>query len=104
MDKKIPVILGGIVLCCLGLYKGVVTKEPVKYSIEWIKGLSDADWLAERKIIQDIFCSPKYSDAERIDAKRLLDLFDKVKSDRAWAEKIPRGPVYHREHGFNLYK
>ena len=104
MDKKLPVILSGIVLCGLGLYKGVIAKEPVKYSLEWIKELSDAEWLEERKIVQKIFRSPEYNDEIRLDAKKVLGLFDKVKSDRDWAGKVPRGPVYHREHGFNLYK
>ena len=104
MNKKFPVVIGGIVLCGLGLYKGVVTKEPVKYSLEWIKKLSDAEWLEERNIMQQIFLSSDYTDEVRLDAKRVLALFDKVKSDRDWAGKIPRGPVYHREHGFNLYK
>lgn len=33
------------------IYTGL-TKEPSKYSLEWIKGLSDDQWAKEREIVQ----------------------------------------------------
>ena len=30
------------------------------------------------------------------------DLFDKIKSERDWAGQTPRGPAFHREHGWYL--
>ncbi len=49
-----------------------------------------------------MFCSPKYDDSSRDGFKRILDLFDKVKSERDWAGKKPQGPAFKREHGWYL--
>lgn len=95
--------IGGLAVAGLGVYVGL-SKEPVKYSLEWIKKLTDKGWEIEREIIRQKFCNPKYDESTRIGFQNLLDLFDKVKSDRDWAGKKPQGPAYHREHGFNLYK
>ena len=95
--------VGGL-LATAGIGAVLAHKEPAKYSMEWIRKLSDADWETEREIIRQKFCNPKYSDTARIGFEKLLNLFDKVKSDRDWAGKIPKGPSYHREHGFNLFK
>ncbi len=95
--------LGGLVVA-YGAYKGFSNKEPSKYSIEWIKQLTDKEWETEREIIRKKFCDPKYDDGTRIGFQNLLKLFDKVKSDRDWAGLKPQGPAYHREHGYNLYK
>ncbi|MBQ6934392.1 MAG: hypothetical protein IJN37_08425 [Clostridia bacterium] len=85
------------------MYKSA-NREPIKYSLEWIKNLSNEDWEKERKFIQDHFRNPKLDTSFRNECKRVLDLFDKVKSDKDWAGKIHQGPAYHREHGFGLYK
>lgn len=95
--------MGSLAVAGLGVYVGL-SKEPAKYSLEWIKKLSDKDWESEREIIRQKFCNPKYNESTRIGFQNLLNLFDKVKSDRDWAGKKPQGPVYHREHGYNLYK
>ena len=106
MDKKKMIngllILGGIVFSGYELYKGVKGKEPTKYSLEWIKGLSDSDWKTEREIVRQRYCSPELSVDIRMWNKRILDLFDKVKSDRDWAGQTPQGPAFHREHGWYL--
>lgn len=96
--------IGGLAIVGLGMYVGISKKEPVKYSLEWIKNLTDKEWETEREIIRQKFCNPKYDDSTRISFKNLLDLFDKVKSDKDWGGKKPQGPAYHREHGYNLYK
>lgn len=96
--------LGGLAVVGYGIYKGFANKEPSKYSLEWIKKLTDKEWDTEREIIRQKFCNPQYDDAVRIDFQNLLRLFDKVKSDRDWAGITPHGPAYHREHGYNLYK
>ena len=82
---------------------GTRNKGPVKYSMAWIKGLSDSQWEIERQIVQDKYLDQRYDIPFRVDCKRILDLFDRVKSDRDWAGKIPRGPAYHREHA-GIYK
>lgn len=96
--------LGGLAIVGLGVYLGLSNKEHSKYSLEWIKKLEDKDWESEREIIRQKFCNSKYDEPTRIGFQNLLMLFDKVKSDRNWAEIKPQGPAYHREHGFNLYK
>lgn len=106
MNKTNKLILG---LSCFsvvafGAYKGFSNKNPLKYSFEWIKKLTDKDWETEREIIRKEFCNPKYDDSMRDGFQNLLRLFDKVKSDKDWAGIKPRGPAYHREHGYNLYK
>lgn len=99
-----------IILSTIGLlggfavYKGIVNKEPSKYSLAWINNLSNNQWEEEREIVRQQYCDPNLSIAIRENFKRILDLFDKVKSDRDWAGRIPRGPAYHREHGRGLYK
>ena len=35
---------GGIIILGLGAYAGLSNKEPAKYSIEWIKKLTDKEW------------------------------------------------------------
>lgn len=100
--NKIIIGMGSLAVA-FGTYKGL-SKEPAKYSFEWIKRLSDSDWKNEREVIRQKFCNPKYDDATRIRFQNLLRLFDKVKSDRDWAGLKTQGPVYHREHGYNLYK
>ncbi len=96
--------LSGLVVGVFGVYKGFSNKELSKYSLEWIKKLTDKEWEMEREIVRQKFCNPKYDNAARIEFQNLLRLFDKVKSDREWAGLKPQGPAYHREHGYNLYK
>ncbi|MCD8111124.1 MAG: hypothetical protein LUE14_13755 [Clostridiales bacterium] len=110
MSKVSNVIIGvgGLAfatLCAyLGFSKKETKKEPSKYSMEWIKNLSDMDWETEREIVRLKFCNPEYDVDTREQFHNLLRLFDKVKSDRDWAGVTPHGPSYHREHGCNLYK
>ena len=44
------------------------------------------------------------NDEYRSNLWSLMQLLDKKISEREWAGKIPTGPSYHREHGYNLYK
>lgn len=91
----------GVVAGGYGLFK-LIGKEPSKYSLDWIKSLSDTQWESEREKVCQIVCSPKYSDALRESFRKILNLFDKVKSDRDWAGQKPQGPAFHREHGWYL--
>lgn len=102
--NKLMLGLGSLAVVAFGAYKGFYSKEPSKYSLEWIKKLTDQEWETEREVIRQKFCDPKYDVAARIGFQKLLALFDKVKSDRNWAGRKPQGPAYHREHGYNLYK
>ena len=106
MDKKRIIngilIFSGIVFGSYGLYKGISSREPVKYSLDWISRLTDQEWENEREIVRQKFCCPEYSTEVREDFKRILNLFDKVKSERDWAGKKPQGPAFRREHGWYL--
>lgn len=84
-----------------GLYK-MIGKEPSMYSLDWIKGLSDKQWETEREKVRQVVCSPKYSDSLRETFRKILALFDKVKSDKDWAGQTPKGPAFYREHGWYL--
>lgn len=104
MDVK-KVVLGAAALILVGytIYKGV-DQDPSEYSLEWIKRLSDEDWLKEREKVQDQYRNPNLDEDFRMQCGRFLDRFDKVKSDRDWEGREPCAPTYHREHGTNLYK
>lgn len=93
----------GSLMAFLGVVKGV-SQEPSKYSLEWIKRLSDVEWKKEREIIWQNYCNLQYDEDTRSEFRNLLRLFDKVKNDRDWDGMKPKGPAYHREHGYNLYK
>ena len=101
--KKIVFTIIGLIVGGCAIYKGL-NNEPSKYSSEWINGLSDAQWTKERNIVQNQYRNHKLNSDSREDCRRLLGLFDKVKSTRDWAGKTPQGPAYHREHGYGLYK
>lgn len=102
MNKKLLIGLGGLAACGIGLCTFLAKKEPTKYSLEWIKKLTDSQWETERELVRQKFCSPEYDTDLRVRFKTILDLFDKVKSDRDWAGKTPTGPTFHREHGWYI--
>ena len=101
-NKKWLLLLSGLAVGGFGVYKVFANKEPSKYSLEWIKKLTNTQWETEREKVRQMFCSPKYDDSSRDRFKRILDLFDKVKSERDWAGQNPQGPAFKREHGWYL--
>ena len=84
--KKIVLTAIGLIGGGYAIYKSI-NKEPSKYSLEWIKGLSDDQWATECEIVQNQFRNPELDTAFRENCHRILDLFDKVKSARDWAGK-----------------
>ena len=101
--KKILLTAAALALAGYAIYKGV-DMDPSMYSLEWIKQLSDEDWLKEREIVQDQYCNPELDEDFRMRCGGILSRFDQVKSDRDWEGEQPCAPTYHREHGNNLYK
>jgi hypothetical protein len=101
MDKvrRVICVLGSLAVVSFGIYKGLANKEHPKYSLKWITKLTDREWEAEREIIRQKFCNPKYDDSTRIGFQNLLRLFDKVKSNRDWAGIKPQGAAYHESLG-----
>lgn len=101
--KKIVLGLGGIALTVVGL-SVLSNGGPVKFSPAWIEGLTDAEWASEREVLRQQYTNPKYDDATRNEARRLMDMFDRVLSSKRNSVTGNCGPGYHREHGYNLYK
>lgn len=93
---------GGLVATlCIGILALLSGKQPEQYSRKWIESLSDEDWSSEREKVRKMYGSPEYDDTTRMRFRDILDLFDRVKSDRDWAGKEPGFPV-HSEHGWYL--
>ena len=86
------------------LIKKVVNMPPPKYSIPWIRGLSDDEWAREREIVRQKSCDSSLSLGAITEWENLRNLFDKIKSEKDWAGRTPAAPSYPREHGHNLYK
>ena len=70
----------------------------------WLKNASLKELKDARDLTHKEFLSHTTNDEYREDLWRLLSVFDKKISDLEWNGKVPCGPVYHREHGYNLYK
>ncbi len=68
-----------------------------KYSKAWMMNLSDDLLEKEREAVRQRWCSGE-------NVYGLLCRFGSEMSRRAWNGKKPRGPGYHREHGYNLMK
>mgnify|MGYP007099016253 CR=1 FL=1 len=102
-SKKIVLGLGGLALAVVSL-SALSNVGPEKYSPAWIKKLTDAEWEIEREALRQKYTNPKYDDATRNEAHRLMDLFDRVLSNKRNNVTGNCGPGYHREHGYNLYK
>lgn len=104
MTKSKSIIGGLLSVVAVGVcaYWGLSNRGPAKYSFEWIKNLTDVEWETEREIVRQNYCNPKFDMSTRSNFHNLLRLFDKVKSDRDWSGQEPRGPAYHREHGWYL--
>lgn len=100
--KKQLILFAGIGIAAVVGVKGLVPKEPPKHSLEWIRNLSDSEWETERKKVLDDLRNPELDDLFRENCRRILDLFDKVKSARDWAGETPRGPANRPENGWYL--
>lgn len=79
-------------------------EEQNMYSPKWFKSASDSVLHTERERVRLAYCSSGNDMSLATQFENLLSRFDKELSNRAWAGQTPRGPSYHREHGFNLYK
>lgn len=87
----------GLVVCCIATKNA----EPIKYSAEWIRRLSNEAWEKEREIVRLKYCSAGNL-AEGSYLQQVLWLFDSVKREK---DGPITGLIYPpREHGWNLYK
>lgn len=104
--REIIIVAGtvGTILTGIGLSKIAGSLEPRKYSGKWFDSVSDDVLKAEREIVRKQYCSSGNNFSMAVQLQNLLNRFDSVLSQRAWAEKTPQPPSYPREHGHNLYK
>ena len=105
----IPVLIGGVI--CLrnqdsieALWKKLIKsiREPAKFSGEWFKSVPDEVLNAEREKVRIQYCHSGGNGDLSIRSEKLLRLFDKELSERAWGDDIPHAPVRFREHGMYL--
>ncbi len=94
----------GLVTMGLGVYKLLSGKEPRKYSDRWFETVTDDVLNVEQEIVRKQYCSAGDDFSLAVSLEGLLRRFDSTLSKRAWGDKIPHGPNYCREHGYNLFK
>ncbi len=104
--KGAVAVLGGVALIGFEVFRRVVANRyPPKYSPEWIRSLSDEQWETEREIVRLEYIDPERDFDTAARMQNLLDLFDRIKSERDGAGQTSSGGrTYRREHGYNLYK
>ena len=104
--KKSAIIVAGTVgagLLGLGFLKRC-GRAPRKYSSKWFSTISDEALKAEREIVRQEYAASGEDHLRAVHFQNLLFLIDSVLSKRAWNGEKPRGPIYHREDGYNLYR
>jgi len=102
--KKKNLLLGGLAIGGAGLCLLFGIKHPKAYTRKWIEGLSDIEWTKEREKVQTMLLDPTLDVDFREKCRKVLLIFDRVKSARDWAGQNPCAPSYPREHGHNLWK
>ena len=93
-------IIGGAVLCffCVKIY----IKQP---SIDkFLKDSSTSVIKGKRAELHTEYMSYTRNDSYRKELWNMISILDNEIRKRDWAGKVPAGPAYHREHGYNLYK
>lgn len=76
--------------------------KPRTYSSKWFESVTDDVLSSEREKVRLAYCSSGDNFSEACRLERLLGLFDKEMSKRAWGGETPRPPSIHREHGWYL--
>ena len=65
---------------------------------------SDEELKTEREKLFRKFNDTSLDDSYRDSCLQRMHRIDDEQTRRAWGDREPRGPGYHREHGYNLYK
>ena len=60
------------------------------------------DLETEREKVRLDFCNPNLDTDYRINCQKVLGMFDREMSKRAWGNEKPHAPSYHSEHGWYL--
>ena len=81
--------------------KKEITKVDM-YSSKWFETVTDETLNMEREKVRIAYCSSgdNFSEADRLE--KLLNMFNKEISKRAWGDEIPHAPNINREHGWYL--
>ncbi|BFL11778.1 hypothetical protein K160097B7_09940 [[Clostridium] hylemonae] len=104
---------------CIATILGIKNKESLsqlfedlKYDMEHGKpgterwfNKADLEELKEaRKLVHNDLMNPALDNEYRADCHDLLLKFDQKIGEKEWEGREPKGPAYHREHGYGLYK
>ena len=68
------------------------------------KDLTLEDLQKEREKVQADYNNPELDMDTRIRCQNRLFKLDEQIGNIKWGDEEPKGPGYHREHGYNLYK
>lgn len=74
----------------------------LNYSGRWMRSATDYELDTEREKVKMAYCSAGDDFDSACRLQNLLWRFDEEMSKRAWAGEEPRGPGFHREHGWYL--
>ena len=91
----------GTILTGIKLYSKFGNKEIEKYSSKWFVAASDSLLNDEREKVRQAYCSAGSDFSLACRLEKLLGLFDKVLSKRAWDGKEYSYPK-HGSHGWYL--
>ena len=74
----------------------------IKYSSDWLKTASLEELKTEREKVQADYRNPDLDIDYRGDLWDLLLEFDTAIGEKQWEGQEPKGPAFHREHGWYL--
>lgn len=115
--KKQLVLAGISISAIIGVILGLKNKDSINalwkqlkkkieeadmYSPNWAKTVADETLDSEREKVRLAFCSPDKELSEKLKLQNILKVIDAEKIKRAWGDKIPQAPSFHREHGWYL--
>ena len=68
----------------------------------FLRNAKDEELETEREKVRLDFCNPNLDTDYRINCQKVLGMFDREMSKRAWGNEKPHAPSYHSEHGWYL--
>ena len=68
----------------------------------FLRNAKDEELETEREKVRLDFCNPNLDTDYRINCQKVLGMFDREMSKRAWGDEKPHAPSYHSEHGWYL--
>ena len=68
----------------------------------FLRNAKDEELETEREKVRLDFCNPNLDTDYRINCQKVLGMFDREMSKRAWGNEKPHAPSYHSEHSWYL--